>query len=130
MRSRLLAFILAVAAIACRDVTGPGTRHAASIYGMQTPTHATYGDTIWISFYIGAPSCDTGLVVSSERTATGVRFSASSVITTTGACPNVPVALSIAPLPYVYAATPPHQVPFVARFAQPGGADSVRTIQQ
>ena len=127
MRLRLLTLVLAVAAIACRDVTGPGTRHAASIYGMQTPTHATFGDTIWISFYVGAPTCDTGVVVTSERTGTGVRISASSVITTTGVCPNVP-AMSIAPLPYVYAATPPHPVPFVARFAQPGGVDSVRTI--
>ena len=129
MRLRLLTLVLAVAAIACHDVTGPGTRRSVSINGIQMPAHATYADTIWISFFLGGSPCDTGVVVSSERTGEGVRFSASSVMTTTVACPIAYVGASAVALPFVYAVTPPHPLPFVAKFAQPGGADSVRTVQ-
>lgn len=128
MRSRMFVLALAVVAIACSDVTGPGTRHAVSIVGITTPAHATPADTIRISFYVGASPCDTGVVVTSERTSDGIRFSASSVITRSEVCTLADAALT-APVPFVFAAPPPHPLPFVARFAQPGAPDSVRTVQ-
>lgn len=126
MRSRLTLALLAIAAIACRDVTSPGTRQPVSIYGMETPAHAASTDTIRISFFTGQGGCDSGLVVSSERTASGVRFSASAVTSNT-VCPLAATSL-IAPLPFVFVLVPPHPAPYAVRFAQPGGTDSIRTI--
>ena len=120
----VLALVLCVVTSACRDSTGPGTRHLVSIGGISAPAHSTPGDTLWVSFRDGATPCDTGIVVTQERTVGGARFAVSAV-TTAVRCASVPVPYKV---PVIVGISPPHAIPFVLAFAEPNRADSVLTV--
>lgn len=127
MRSSSLSLaLLPVLVAACGSPTAPAVRHVVAITSIQTPAHAAATDTLWISFD-AIPGCDTGFVIATEYMQTGMRFAASSV-STPGPCMQTMDAPDIYISPRVYAIVPPHPSPFVARFAEPGGTDSVRTI--
>ena len=117
-----------VAAAACNDSTAPkAVRATRPIFNIQVPASARATDSIRLSFEYERGYCDSALVVEARPGGAETRFAVSS-ISKTGTCPD---ALPIANIriPVVYVVAPPHALPYTAKFAEPGEADSVRVVQ-
>ena len=118
----------AVAVAACNDATSPAPRpHAAYIGNIKVTDHATYGDTVKVSFNYYTVSCDTGVVVESRPTIEGLRFTVTSW-PTNRPCPLTLTSTILGPPPVGYVVNPPHQSPLKLVFTQPDGVDSVRVV--
>jgi hypothetical protein len=109
----------------CSDPTSPPVRHQARMFAIQTSPRAAVMDTIHISFQYSTSPCDTAVVLESQLESDGIRLGISSV-GTNNPCP-IAVTAVFQP-PFLYVVGPPHQVPFTVRFAEPGEADSVRSV--
>ena len=133
MRTNLVIAVLlgaAVAVAACDETTAPEPKpHLAFIANIQVTEHATYADTVKVSFTYFTASCDTGVVVQARPDYEGVRFTVTSW-PTNRACPLTASLSIIAPPPVGYVVNPPHQSPLKLIFTQPGGTDSVRVVPQ
>ena len=131
MRVNLVIAVLlgvAVGTAACNDTTAPAAApRLATIYGIDAPAHAGFGDTVRVSFSYYSAGCDTGTVVKAQPTGDGMRFTVTS-FPTNRPCP-LDIALSvIGPPPMGFVVNPPHASPLRLIFTQPGGTDSVRLI--
>jgi hypothetical protein len=122
----LLSAVVAVAA--CDDTTSPTPRpHIAAIANIKVTDHASYGDTVKVSFNYYTVSCDTGVLVQARPIVEGLRFTVTSW-PTNRPCPLTLTSSIIGPPPVGYVVNPPHQSPLKLVFTQPDGVDSVRVV--
>ena len=131
MRANLVIAVLlgaTVAAAACDDTTAPAPApRLATIYNINVPDHAGYADTVKVLFNYATASCDSGVVVKTQATNDGMRFTVTSWATNRP-CPLEVAADFIGPPAVGYIVTPPHLSPLRLVFTQPGGVDSVRVV--
>lgn len=117
----VLLLALWVAALACRDGTGPSARRRALITNIRVPASAAATDTVHIAFdYL--LGCDTLDVIDVRQTASRVSFAVWTRPT------NGPCLASLTGGHVVHLLLPFRRSPFEAVFQEPSGADSVRRI--
>ena len=123
----ILLFAIVVVAAACTDSNAPArSRVTQPIFNIKVPAAAGPSDSIRISFNYSPGACDSALALEVRPSYTEALFAVSS-IPTNQVCPyGLPIARIV--IPVVYVVPPPHALPYTARFAEPGEADSVRVV--
>jgi hypothetical protein len=110
----------------CGDSTGPkSVEHTNPIMQIRVPAHATFSDTLKISFGYSIPCSDTGAVIRASGIAGGWRITVTSWTSDPRFCPLTDI---IAPN-VGYLVNPPHPVPLRFVFTEPSGGDSVRVVE-
>ena len=122
----LVGVMAVVVVAACRNSAEPKNgyeRRVATIVGIHVPTTFAASDTVLVTFSYLMAVCDTAPAVEVRTENYGMRFTATSAVSSGPCIMTLPTAHDVG-----YLIPPPHTATRMLFFSEPGGADSIRVL--